>query len=182
MKLFDVTGMSCAACVNHVENAVRKVVGVKSVEVNLLTSSMKVEFENEGEPSSENSISLEEQNQKIISEIIESVSKAGYGAKLHEDEELSETESSTENPLLKNSTGKKNKIDSETKKLFVRFCISALMMIPLMYFAMGAEKNLMTGIIQAVFLSCIAMRERTVGILNTSCLLRTISVVNITIH
>lgn len=150
MKLFDVTGMSCASCVNHVENAVRKVVGVKSVEVNLLTSSMKVEFENEDEPSSENSISLEEQNQKIISEIIESVLKAGYGAKLHEDEELSETESSTENSLLKNSTGKKNKIDSETKKLFVRFCISVLMMIPLMYFAMGAEKNLMTGIIQAV--------------------------------
>ncbi|KEN09108.1 hypothetical protein AD06_4506 [Escherichia coli 7-233-03_S4_C2] len=39
-----------------------------------------------------------------------------------------------------------------------------------------------TGIIQAVFLSCIAMRERTIGILNTSCLLRTISVVNINIH
>lgn len=150
MKLFDVTGMSCAACVSHVENVVRKVDGVKSVEVNLLTSSMKVEFENEGESQSENSISLEEQNQKIITEIIESVSKAGYGAKPHEDDELSEIESSIENSLLKNSTGKKNKIDSETKRLFVRFCISALMMIPLMYFAMGAEKNLMTGIIQAV--------------------------------
>ncbi|ETJ16316.1 MAG: hypothetical protein Q609_ECAC02264G0001, partial [Escherichia coli DORA_A_5_14_21] len=43
-------------------------------------------------------------------------------------------------------------------------------------------ETMKTGIIQAVFLSCIAMRERTVGILNTSCLLRTISVVNINIH
>ena len=43
-------------------------------------------------------------------------------------------------------------------------------------------ETMKTGIIQAVFLSCIAMRERTVGILNTSCLLRTISVVNVNIH
>ena len=41
---FQVTGMSCAACVAHVEKAVRAVEGVAAVSVNLLTNSMNVEF------------------------------------------------------------------------------------------------------------------------------------------
>ncbi|MBQ0161611.1 MAG: heavy metal translocating P-type ATPase [Treponema sp.] len=124
MKLFDVSGMSCASCVSHVESAVREVKGVKSVEVNLLTSSMSVEFENEDK-------SLE---------VIEAVSKAGYEAKIHGQ--------------------KKNKINSETKKLFHRFLIAAVLMIPLMYFAMGAEKNLISAIIQAVISLAILIINR----------------------
>ncbi|MBQ0002293.1 MAG: cadmium-translocating P-type ATPase [Treponema sp.] len=128
MKLFDVSGMSCASCVSHVENAVRKVKGVKSVEVNLLTSSMSVEFENE--------IS--------VSEIIDAVSKAGYEAKVKESDINSE----------KNKNQKKfflfNFFDSETKKLLLRFCVSLILLFPLMYFAMSAEKSFISGIVQAV--------------------------------
>ena len=43
MVQFNVTGMSCAACVARVEKAVLKVSGVTSCAVSLLTNSMGVE-------------------------------------------------------------------------------------------------------------------------------------------
>ena len=42
---FSVLGMTCSACSSHVEKAVRKVNGIKSVEVNLLTNSMMVDYD-----------------------------------------------------------------------------------------------------------------------------------------
>jgi len=42
---FDVVGMSCAACAAHIEKEVGKLEGVKKVNVNLLTNSMVVDFE-----------------------------------------------------------------------------------------------------------------------------------------
>ena len=66
---FDVTGMSCAACVAHVEKAVRSVDGVTEVTVNLLTNSMQVTFDTPATP-----------------EIIcNAVSKVGYGAKIQDE-------------------------------------------------------------------------------------------------
>lgn len=64
MEKYDITGMSCAACVARVEKAVLGVPSVKSCSVNLLTNSMSVE----GEAKSE--------------DIINAVFKAGYGASL----------------------------------------------------------------------------------------------------
>ena len=43
MRQFDVSGMTCSACVAHVEKAVSKVEGVKSCSVSLVTNSMNVE-------------------------------------------------------------------------------------------------------------------------------------------
>ncbi|MBQ8164098.1 MAG: heavy metal translocating P-type ATPase [Clostridia bacterium] len=63
MKQFDVTGMSCAACSARVESAVKRVEGVDSCSVNLLTNSMTVE------------------GKATSSEIISAVKRAGYGAK-----------------------------------------------------------------------------------------------------
>ena len=34
---FDITGMSCAACSAHVEKAVRKLEGIRSADVSLMT-------------------------------------------------------------------------------------------------------------------------------------------------
>lgn len=62
MAKYTVTGMSCAACQNHVEKAVALVPGVTSVSVSLLTNSMQVE----GSADS--------------NEIVTAVEKAGYGA------------------------------------------------------------------------------------------------------
>ena len=42
MEQFNVTGMSCAACSARVEKAVKKVPGVTSCSVSLLTNSMGV--------------------------------------------------------------------------------------------------------------------------------------------
>ncbi len=62
MKKYNITGMSCAACVSRVEKAVSTVEGVNSCSVNLLTNSMTVS--GSADP------------QKIIS----AVTAAGYGA------------------------------------------------------------------------------------------------------
>ena len=43
MEQYNVTGMSCAACVARVEQAVNKVPGVTACSVSLLTNSMGVE-------------------------------------------------------------------------------------------------------------------------------------------
>ena len=42
---YSVKGMTCSACENHVHNSVCKLPGVNNVEVNLLTNSMNVEFD-----------------------------------------------------------------------------------------------------------------------------------------
>ena len=42
---FDVGGMTCAACQAHVDRAVSKLDGVKSVAVNLLAGSMMVDYD-----------------------------------------------------------------------------------------------------------------------------------------
>lgn len=44
-KKYDVIGMSCSACSAHVDKAVRKVNGVKDVNVNLLNNCMNVDFD-----------------------------------------------------------------------------------------------------------------------------------------
>lgn len=62
---FNVSGMTCSSCVSHVEKAVKKLAGVKKVEVSLLSNSMVVEY-----------------NEAIlkVDDIIRSVEKAGYNA------------------------------------------------------------------------------------------------------
>lgn len=62
MKQYNVTGMSCAACVARVEKAVKSVDGVTECAVSLLTNSMGVD------------------GTASPSDIIEAVKKAGYGA------------------------------------------------------------------------------------------------------
>lgn len=41
--LFDVKGMTCGNCVDHVTKAVREIPGVRDVKVDLATNSAKVE-------------------------------------------------------------------------------------------------------------------------------------------
>ena len=63
---FDVTGMTCSACSAHVEKAVSKLEGVRSVNVNLLQNSMAVEYD---------------KTQLGTEDIIRAVESGGYGAK-----------------------------------------------------------------------------------------------------
>lgn len=65
IEKFDVVGMTCSSCVAHVEKSVKKLSGVNNVQVNLLTNSMVVEYDEK---------TLQEEN------IVYSVQDAGYEA------------------------------------------------------------------------------------------------------
>ena len=113
---FDVTGMTCSACSSRVEKCVRQLDGMTDVTVNLLTNSMQVEFD----------------NQKLSSdEIIQAVIKAGYGASIKTDGELSQT--------TKNTTPKteKNILETQLTEMQHRLIVSFIFLIPLMYVSMG---------------------------------------------
>ena len=62
---FQVTGMTCAACVAHVEKAVSALEGVQEVSVSLLTNSMTVSWD---------------EDRESAGGICKAVSDAGYGA------------------------------------------------------------------------------------------------------
>lgn len=73
-KRFNVRGMTCAACQAHVDKAVRKIDGVKDVNVNLLTNTMDVTYDSKVSP-------------KIIND---AVRKAGYRSSIIGDEKNNE--------------------------------------------------------------------------------------------
>ena len=114
---FNVTGMTCSACSASVEKAVKKLNGIESVNVNLLSNSMTVDYD-------ENNIDK--------SEIIKAVVDAGYGASVFVRGE--------------NANNKKEKavnpVEEELKKMKKRTIISFAFLIPLMYVSMGHMFNL----------------------------------------
>lgn len=66
-SVFNITGMSCAACAARVDKAVSAVRGVQSVAVNLLKNTMRVEYD-----------------EKTVSPavIVSAIERAGYGARV----------------------------------------------------------------------------------------------------
>ena len=68
-KTFDITGMTCAACVARVEKTAAKLPGMHKAAVSLLTNTLEAEFD-------ESALSA--------GEIAAAVRKAGYGATLRE--------------------------------------------------------------------------------------------------
>jgi len=105
---YNVTGMSCAACVTRVEKAVLKVPGVTSCAVNLLTNSMGVE----GDASPQS--------------VIRAVQEAGYEASMKNTHSVART--TKEDDILK---------DRETPVLKMRLIASLCLLLPLMYISMG---------------------------------------------
>ncbi|MCH5298211.1 MAG: cadmium-translocating P-type ATPase [Ruminococcus sp.] len=84
---YNITGMTCSACQMHVENAVRKLDGIMSANVNLLANTMDVKFD----------------ESKIDSNtIISAVKSAGYGAKefSHDSEGYDEPANSAKQQLI----------------------------------------------------------------------------------
>jgi len=104
MEQYSVTGMSCAACQARVEKAVSAVPGVERCAVSLLTNSMGVE----GTASAD--------------DIIKAVEKAGYGARV-KNEDLRSAEEALK--------------DTETPKLKRRLITSIGFLLLLMYCSMG---------------------------------------------
>ena len=111
MEQFNVTGMSCAACSARVEKAVKKVPGVTSCSVSLLTNSMGVE----GTASD--------------AAVIRAVQDAGYGA--------SPKKAGAASAAPGTGADLDALTDHETPKLKRRLIASLGFLLVLMYFSMG---------------------------------------------
>ena len=110
MEQYNVTGMSCAACSARVEKAVKKVPGVTSCSVSLLTNSMGVE--GTASPAA----------------ILSAVQEAGYGASPKNASASKASGASADLDAL---------ADHETPKLRRRLIASLGFLLVLMYFSMG---------------------------------------------
>ena len=106
-QIFQVTGMSCAACANHVEKAVSRLDGVETVGVNLMLGSMSVTY-----------------NEKAVTDdaIMAAVAAAGYGAQRGSDTERGKAKSQQDRALL---------------AMRRRLIWSVVLLVPLFYLAMG---------------------------------------------
>lgn len=102
----SITGMHCAACVARIENTVKKLDGVDSVKVNLLTEKANVAVA-EGGPTQE--------------DIIQAITNIGFGVA-----ELRDTGIPTID------TEAKQKHDAELKSLMTKVIIAACMAVPMM--------------------------------------------------
>ncbi len=109
---YKVTGMSCSACSASVEKAVKKLEGVRSVNVNLLSGSMAVEYDEAAVDSGG---------------IISAVVGAGYGA--------SPYEKTQESPKVEERAA--NPVEDEIKGMKRRLILSVCFLLPLMYVSMG---------------------------------------------
>lgn len=103
--------MTCSACSAHVEKSVKKLDGVKSVNVNLLQNNMRVDFD-------ENKVSSED--------IIKAVVSGGYGASA---------------AGKKKEQKREKAVDAEIANMKLRLIVSIACLVPLMYISMGHMFN-----------------------------------------
>lgn len=117
---FNVTGMTCSACSASVEKSVKKVDGVQSVSVNLLTNSMAVDYDEAATDSGK---------------IIQAVMDAGYQASV-----LTKDKAKTAvvRPV--------NPVETQIKEMKQRLIVSFVFWIPLMYLAMHHMLNEWVGL------------------------------------
>jgi len=100
-------GMTCAACAQRVEKSIKKLEGVAGASVNLATEKATVQYD----------------PQKIrLSAIRESIEKAGYKAL-----EINKTDAADEDRKRK---------QKEIRTLWIKFIVSAIFSVPLLYIAM----------------------------------------------
>lgn len=111
-EVYDVEGMSCAACSSAVERVTRKLTGVESSDVNLTTNRMTITYD---------------ENQVTPEMIMEKVERAGFGAHLMEEEKnLKEQE--------EEAWGKQEEqLHIMKKRLIMAVCFA----VPLLYISMG---------------------------------------------
>ncbi|NCC80348.1 MAG: heavy metal translocating P-type ATPase, partial [Clostridia bacterium] len=99
-----------SACSAAVEKSVKKIEGISSVNVSLMTNSMTIAYDSD----------VPEET------VIEAVKKAGYGAQVHKKTGERRAAVSSVNP-----------IEEELKEMRYRVKVSFIFLIPLMYIAMG---------------------------------------------
>lgn len=109
---FKVSGMTCSACVAHVEKSVGKLDGVEKVNVNLFNNTMQVTY-----------------NTEVVNEsnIIQAVEAGGYGAEVE----------SNETKQAGSQAQKVDPVGEELKEMKKRLIISFIFAVPLFYISMG---------------------------------------------
>lgn len=117
-EVFDIKGMSCSACVAHVDKSVRNLEGILAVQVNLLTNSMSVRYD---------------EALLSITDVESAVKKAGYEATARLKTETVVQETVTE----KSGNKKELLVDKETMNMKKRWQGSLFFLIPLLYVSMG---------------------------------------------
>lgn len=124
VEKFEIKGMTCASCQAHIDSAVSKLGGVNSVNVNLITNSMVVDYN---------------ENQTDSKKIIKAVQDVGYDAKLSK-ASTKGTKNSVQNDFEKLREGQMQ----ELKEMRVRLISSFVFLIPLLYIAMATMLGLPT--------------------------------------
>ncbi len=111
---FNVTGMTCSACSARIEKNINKTGGVMEANVNLLSNSMTVKYD-----------------ESVLTEndIIKVVQDTGYGA------------SSAEKKKQASAPDQKSDAEKEFREMKKRLLISFAFAIPLLYLAMGHMLN-----------------------------------------
>ena len=136
---FNITGMTCAACQANVTKAAMKLSGTKKADVNLLSNSMTVTFDE---------TKLTEQD------FIDAINNIGYGASLYgadnkKSQLKAEWQERKKNEEENISSMKKRLVSSIAFLVVVMYIAMGHMLgLPLPYFLHGTENALLNAIIQ----------------------------------
>lgn len=133
-KKYDVTGMGCAACSARIEKGISKMDGVESINVNLLTNSMEVVFD---------------EDILTSKSIMDEVAALGYGATEEGMKEKTEETNASEE--------RRSVIDQEEAKLRKRFLTSVIFAVPLFVISMFMGVHALFPSEAAVTITCAAL-------------------------
>ena len=115
-EVYDITGMSCAACSARIEKGISGMEGMEQCSVNLLKNSMTVSYDED----------------RLDSDgIIHMVEDIGYGAAVHDAGPRAQGNS----PVKK--TGAADAAAAQTELMKKRLIISMIFTVPLFYISMG---------------------------------------------
>ncbi|WP_419823248.1 heavy metal translocating P-type ATPase [Anoxybacterium hadale] len=109
-ETLKITGMTCAACSARIEKVVAKMEGVEEISVNLATEKAVVAYD---------------PGRTTLDQIKERIEKAGYGAA-----EIQKKAAVVDEDKLQK--------EKEIKTLWIKFWVSTVFAVPLLYFAMGS--------------------------------------------
>ena len=118
---YNVTGMTCAACQANVTRCVSKLPGVSEVNVSLLANNMTVSYD---------------ETAVTESDIVQAVSKIGYGASPVERADAQGT-AKGKSGFSKEWQDRQDRTLQNQKAMKTRLVSSIIILIPLMYIAMG---------------------------------------------
>ena len=121
---YNVTGMTCAACQANVTRCVSKLEGVEEVNVSLLANQMTVSYD-------ESKVGEED--------IIQAVEKIGYGASSLEQQQAT---AQSKGGFRSEWQARQDQAMNSQKQMKRRLISSIVLLVPLMYIAMGSMMGL----------------------------------------